>query len=86
MQDLNSNKAPGHDGIPIRMLKICGPSVIKSFALLLNDCLRDSVFANDWEKENVFPVFKKGNKKLLSNYHPIPLFPICSKIFKKNVV
>ena len=29
IQSLNSNKAHGHDGISIRMLKICGPSVIK---------------------------------------------------------
>ena len=41
IQRLNSNKAHGHDGISIRMLKLYGPSVIKPLSLLFNNCLRD---------------------------------------------
>ena len=29
IQSLNSKKAYGHDGIPIRMLKLCSSSIIK---------------------------------------------------------
>ena len=50
IQGLNSNKAHGHDGISIRMLKICGSTVIKALSLLFNNCLRDGVFPNDWKK------------------------------------
>ena len=82
---MNSNKAHGHDGISIRMLKICGPSVIKPLSLLFNNCLRDGVFPNDWKKANVIPVHKKGNKQLVSNYSPVSLLPICSKIFEKLI-
>ena len=60
IQVLNSTKAHGHDGISIRMLKLCGPSVIKSLSLLFNNCLRDGVFPNGWKKTNVIPVHKKG--------------------------
>ena len=28
---------------------------------------------------------KKGNKQLVSNYHPVSLFPICYKIFEKLI-
>ena len=59
IQGLNSNKAHGHDGISIRMLKISGPSVIKPLSLF-NNCLSDGVFPNDWKKANVIPVHKKG--------------------------
>ena len=50
IKGLNSNKAHGHDGISIRMLELCGPSIIKPLSLFFNNCLRDGVFPNDWEK------------------------------------
>ena len=50
IKGLNSNKAHGHDDISIRMLKLCGPSIIKPLSLLFNNCLRDGAFPNDWKK------------------------------------
>ena len=85
IQGLNSNKAHGNGGISIRMLKICGPSVIKPLSLLFNTCQRDGVFPNDWKKANVIPVHKKGNEQLVSNYYPLSLLLICSKIFEKLI-
>ena len=37
------------------------------------------------KKANVIPVHKKGNKQLVSNYRPVSLLPICSKIFEKLI-
>ena len=68
-----------------RMLKFCGPSVIKPLSLLFNNCLRDGVFPKDLEKANVIPVHKKGNKQLVSNYRPVSLLQICSKNFEKLI-
>ena len=59
IQGLNCNKAYGHDGISIRMLKLCGLSVIKPLSLLFNNCLRDGVFPNDWKKQKLFQCIKK---------------------------
>ena len=80
---MNSNKAHGHDSISIRILKICGPPVTKPLSLLINNCLRDGVFPNDCKKANVIPVYKKGNKQLVSNYRPVSFLQICSKVFEK---
>ena len=85
IQGLNSNKAHGHDVISIRMLKLCEPSMIKPPSLLFSTCLRDGVSPSDWKKANVIPVHKKGNKQLVSNYRPVSLLPILSKIFKKLI-
>ena len=82
IQALNSNKDHGHDGISIRMLKLCGPLVIKPLSLPFNNYLRDGVFPDDYKKANVIPVHKKGNKQLVSNYHSVSLLPISFKIFK----
>ena len=37
------------------------------------------------EKTNIIPLHKTGNKELISNYHPVSLFPICRKIFEKLI-
>ena len=66
------------------MLKLCGSSVINPY-LLFNNCLRDGVLSNDWKKVNVIPLHKKGNKQLVSNYRPVSLLLICSKIFEKLI-
>ena len=47
IQALNSNKAHGHDGISIRMLKLCRPLVIKPLSLPFNNYRRDGVFPDD---------------------------------------
>ena len=37
------------------------------------------------EKANLTPIHRKGSKQINSNYRPISLLPICSKIFEKIV-
>ena len=58
MENLDSNKAHGHDMISIRMLKICGKSIIKPLLIIYKKCL-EVFFANEWKKANVAPVHKK---------------------------
>ena len=82
---LNSYKARGHDGISIRMLKICGPLLIIPLSLPFSICLKDRISPNDWEKANVLPVYKKRNEQLVSDYHAVLLLPIFSKIFGKLI-
>ena len=85
IQGLNSKKAHGDEGISIGMVKLCVTSVIKPLSLLFNIFLRDRVFHNKWKKINVISVHQKGNKQLVSNYRPLSLLSICSKIFKKLI-
>ena len=73
IQCLNSNKARGHNDISIRLLKLCGLSIIKPLSLLFSNCLRDGAFTNDWKKANVIPGHKKGNKQVVINYRSASL-------------
>ena len=59
MENLDSNKAHGHDMISICMLKICGKSIIKPLLIIYRKCLEKGSFPNEWKKANVFPVHKK---------------------------
>ena len=85
IQNLNPNKAHGHDKISIWMLKICGNSLYRPSELILIDCLVNGIFPSVWKKGNIVPVHKKNDKQRLSNYRPISLLPICSKIFEQLI-
>ena len=85
IQNLDHNKAHGHDQVSIRMLKLCSNSICKPLKIIFNRCLETSTFPNDWKKGNVVPVFKKGDKQILKNYRPISLLPVCGKIFEKLI-
>ena len=54
IQALNSNKAHEQDSISVRILKLCGPSVIKLLSLLFNNCLRDKGFFRQLEKNKCY--------------------------------
>ena len=85
IQNLNPNKAHGHDKISIRMLKICGNSLCRPLELIFTDCLENGIFRSDWKKGNLVPVHKKNDKQRLNIYRPISLLSICSKIFKRLI-
>ena len=82
---LNPNKAHGHDGISIRMVQVSCDSIAKPLFLIFKHCFETSTFPMEWKKGNIVPVHKKGDKNLVSNYRPISLLPIFSKIFERII-
>ena len=80
VQNLDPNKAHGHDNISIRMLKVCGSSIYKPLEMIFKQCIETGVFPSEWKKANIVPIHKKGDKQTLENYRPVSLLPICGKI------
>ena len=71
IQNLNPNKAHGHNKTSIRMLKICGDSLCRPLELMFNDCLANGIISFDWKKSNIVPVHKKNDKK---TYKQLPTY------------
>ena len=80
---LNPSKSVGPNSIPIKLLKIIGSSVSPFLALLVNQSFQSGIFPDKLKIAKVISLFKKGNPELPSNYRPISLLPIFSKIFEK---
>ena len=85
IRNLNKNKSCGHDGISARMLSICDESLVVPLKLIFENILSTGVFPEIWKRANLTPIHKKGSKQLVTNYRPISLLPICSKLFEKIV-
>ena len=63
INNLDPNKAHGHDEISIRMLKIPGDSICRPLNIILfKTCLRTGKFPLEWKKANIVPIHKKGDK------------------------
>ena len=58
IRPLDSNKVRGHDGISIRMIKICVSSIWKPLASLFRNCVETECFPKEWKKANIVPVHK----------------------------
>ena len=63
IQNLDSNKAHGHDNLSIGMLKICGNSICLPLEMIFKLALLTGVFPSEWKKGNIVPIHKKRDKK-----------------------
>ena len=59
INNLDPNKAHGHDMLSMRMIKLCGNSMCKTLSIIFNDYLKEGKFHSDWKKAHVAPVHKK---------------------------
>ena len=64
IQNLNPNKAHGHEKISIRILKICGNSLYRPLEFIFNDFLINGIFPSVWKKRNIVHVHKKNDKNV----------------------
>ena len=77
LQNIDTSKATGPDGIPGVFLKNCAKELTPFFTKLLS--LQAGVFPNSWKMANICPIFKKGDRT--NNYRPISLLSMLSKNF-----
>jgi len=86
LQGLNVNKASGPDGISPRLLKTLSVEIAPYLTKIFQASLDSGTVPLDWRSATVAPVFKKGAKCKPSNYRPISLTCIVSKLMEHIIV
>ena len=71
--------------ISIRMIKICGESILKPLELLFKSCLENGKLPIEWKKAKVVPFHQRNNKQLIENYRPISSLPVCGKMLERLI-
>ena len=83
LEDINPKKATTDGNIPPKILKqsasVASPVLLK----LLNESFISCVFPESLKLADITPVFKKKDALDKSNYRPVSVLPITSKIFVK---
>ena len=81
---LNNSKSTGPSySIPVRLLKILASEISESFSLIVNDSFCKGSYPSNLKIGKVVALHKKGSTDNPSNYRPISLLSIFSKIFGK---
>ena len=63
---LKTNKAHGHDGISVEMIKLCGDEICAPLLIIFNNILKTGVYPSQWKLANVTPVHKKKDKQTVN--------------------
>ena len=79
LSTLQTNKSTGFDGISDRLLKDAA-AIIAPTLTIFNQSLKSSIFPKIWKDGKVTLIFKSGDRSNMSNYIPITVLPILSKI------
>ena len=82
LTSLDPNKALGIDGFGPKILKNCSESLFQPLCHLFNLSLASSVIPNEWKTHKIIPIFKSGDRSLISNYRPISLLCNVSKVLE----
>ena len=85
LQHLPTGKAVGLDGLSGYFLKLSAPSIASSLITIFNLSLSLGSFPGLWKKAKVSPIFKDGSLFDRSNYRPISVLAILSKILERHV-
>ena len=84
-KNLKTNKATGHDQIPARAVKESAEILCQPFSCLMNFLFERGKVPSSWKLGEIVPVHKKDCALTKTNYRPITILPVLSKVFEKLV-
>ena len=83
IRSLDELKATPNNSIPSIIIKEHCDIFSKKLSFDFNTCTSLGIFPNNLKHADVTPVFKKGDRLDKSNYRPISILPVISKIFER---
>jgi len=83
MKTLQKNKSPGNDGISCNVLHECYGQIRKILYFIFNKSITTGVFPEKLKIALITPIFKAGDESLLTNYRPISVLPVFSKLLER---
>ena len=80
---LKSNKSPGFDDISSEVIKFVFDALIEPIRHIFDLSLTKGVFPDKLKIARITPIFKSGERELVSNYRPISVLTCFSKILER---
>ena len=85
LASIDPSKSPGTDGVPSKVLKLAAAELAPSLTRLFNWSLSSAKLPTEWREATITPLHKKSSKENPSNYRPISLLCITSKVLERIV-
>lgn len=82
IESLKNSSSCGIDGINAKVLKNTKHITSLFLRLIFQQSLCTGSIPSDWKVGKIIPIFKKGDRTNPSNYRPISLTSVCSKLME----
>jgi hypothetical protein len=83
INNLNSKKSPGYDGISSQVIKTVATEISEPFSHVFNLAFLTGTIPDDLKIALVTPIFKANEKNEFKNYPPISVLTCFSKLLEK---
>lgn len=80
------NTSPGHDNIDIKSIKDCCNEVSPQLSHIINKSFIDGIFPHALQIARVVPIFQKGDTHSPTNFRPVSVLSVFSKIVEKIMI
>jgi hypothetical protein len=71
--------------IPVNILKFAKHVLCSPISMLINNSLISGVFPKLLKSARIIPIFKAGERTERSNYRPISILPLLSKVYERRM-
>lgn len=85
LRTVDETKATGSDDVPGILLKSCSDLLAPSLTSVFNKSLTSGVFPDRMKLAHVCPLFKGGDSTIPTNYRPVSLLSVVSKLLERIV-
>ena len=85
MAKMKIKKSFGNDNISGYFLKIALAVISSSLLKVINVSIETNTFPDAWKIARVTPIYTEGEKSEKSNYRPISVLPVISRLFEKLI-
>ena len=82
---MKNKHSHGSDGITVRFLKDSMSVLTFYRTVIINTSIVTGLVPTEWKHAIVCQLYKQGDNKNPSNFRPVALLPVLSKILEKNV-
>lgn len=82
---LKSKKSSGYDGISSKILKLCSMAISEPLSYICNMSIMTGAFPDRLKYAVIKPLYKKGDKVDITNYRPISMLTVFSKVLEKTM-
>ena len=83
---LRNDCSTGPDKIPAQYLKLCVEEIISPLCHIINESIEKQIFPAQWKLSKISPIPKINYPIESSDYRPISILPILSKVYKKVIM
>ena len=84
-KSFKNNKAPGLDEYSPKIIKNVISYISEPLCHIFNQSMLEGIFPDELKKAKVTPVFKSGDKRDFTNYRPISVLPVFSKLLERII-